>query len=592
MKKLFILIIAGAAAVASCTKEDAPGVSPNVKTNEVTIGATAGQIAGEDGTRAGYHHGVGMQWHAGDKIGLFTLTDALGRVPGANMNVEFTIDADGTYPSASANFTGELADEAIDPTYYICSYPYHPSANSLTSSANQLKVYFPETQYLVNEGGVMSINNLPMIARDTLDDDLLTFHPMIALFRLHVKLSDVAAEPITVKKLVVTSLPGTLTYNLSGFANVTGIQRVAPDNMAYGSTYISSWNSDSTNPVPNSSSVTVDCGDGIVVNGTDETIFYVGIAQSSSSGNKSGGFRFRFETDNGTSTRAYTKTTQMSIMAGNLYNLPLLEIDAPPVLPTVIMPDANLRKYLVANDYIEDTNDGNGTVRVVTPDLATLNLNSLPANAKVSSIVGLSDAFPNLTTLTLTGNNVVDLDLTGFTKLKTITYSGVYSGGVYQSPPLKTLDAHGLTELTTITALYSANLESLDISGCTALTRVTVYNGSTYHLMDRASNTTSIRFNNGISTPTYYPALKTLKAENLPQLSVVNDAASTTAVRNITIENISFKNCANLSSMTLGGYYQTTPNVTIKIFGTPLVAGFPGSITDYDPRYNVILTDI
>jgi hypothetical protein len=107
------------------------------------------------------------------------------------------------------------------------------------------------------------------------------------------------------------------------------------------------------------------------------------------------------------------------------------------------------------------------------------------------------------------------------------------------------------------------------------------------HLLDAGV----IRFDNKATYPSYYPALQTLKAENLTQITGVISAATSTTLRNITIKNMSFKNCANLASMTLGGYYQTTPGVTINIVGTPLVEDFPNSITDYDTRYSFIITE-
>jgi hypothetical protein len=260
--------------------------------------------------------------------------------------------------------------------------------------------------------------------------------------------------------------------------------------------------------------------------------------------------------------RAETKTTDISLSRATLYKLPTLELDAPATnFPTAVIPDAALRSALQDRDLIEDTNDGAGTVKIVDADATTINLDGV---AGITDITGL-EVFSELTTLSISGTRIVNLDLTPFTNLTSFT-----SNASAPNYDLISVDAHGLTTLTTLTLLNNNNMESLNISGCTALTGCYINTSASSIAYSSIINGSVLQL--GPSSAYYRPSLKTLTAEGLTQITKVvhaYEANPAIIAPDMTITNLSLKNCPNIASMILAGAKQKTA-VTINIVGTPL----------------------
>ncbi len=569
MKKAFyIFLTAGALTLAGCAKDDVPFVETK---RTVTLDAVAGDVVSEnvgEDTRGGLVEGLGMHWHEGDKISLFRRGGNGDHA--IDTNIEFTVSA-GSFPAKTASFTGELRDVdpgapfSQQPSHYVAVYPYapgatHPGLEELVADS-YVNTTLPAVQYYTNDNGIPGVKGIPMIARGPISDGTLNFHPMYAMLRLSVKLKPEFTEAITVKRVVV-SVSGTATGEyLSGKVRINGVGGQTGVNPQTMGNHSVTWDASA------SKSLTLDCGEGVVIDNTNETILYIGVPKpAGSGGGLYGGYEFSFETEDG-SAIAKTKTGRMVFENGVIYKLPTITINAPQAAVQAIIPDAELRAYLVGINAIEDLNDGNGTVNITNPDLQDLNLSTKAS--VIASIAGL-EAFTNLKTLNLTGTGIVNLDITHLASLETFTSRPA----MFQTSPVRSLNASGLKNLKTLSIVNNANLETLNISGCTALTRVECAGSAGTNMI----NGSTMQFAATFARTYMSPNLKTLIAEGLTQITrVTSYLGYGDASEHLTIPTISFKDCVNLNSMTLGGSVQTTA-ITMDITNTPLASN-PGGIT-------------
>lgn len=232
MKKITILA-AVVALLGSCAQNTEDTINPNSKAEGRTIYATFDNE--EEETKTYVENYKYLRWHAGDEISFFDATTHNSQYAFAGNDG----DAEGEFNAVA---TGE--GTAIATTYGV--YPYN-AATSI-SEEGVISVELPSTQaYGVNSFG-KGANTMVAVGKSATDDKLFFKN---ACGYLVVKLYNESSA--TVKSVV---LKGNDEENIAGAATITATHTGVPSvTMADTAT----------------TSVTIDCGEGVEIGTTAET---------------------------------------------------------------------------------------------------------------------------------------------------------------------------------------------------------------------------------------------------------------------------------------------------------------------------------
>lgn len=232
MKKITILA-AVVALLGSCAQNTEDTINPNSKAEGRTIYATFDNE--EEETKTYVENYKYLRWHAGDEISFFDATTHNSQYAFAGNDG----DAEGEFNAVA---TGE--GTAIATTYGV--YPYN--ANTTISTEGVITAELPAIQaYGVNSFG-KGANTMVAVGESATDDKLFFKN---ACGYLVVKLYNESGA--TVKSLV---LKGNYEEKIAGAATITATHAGVPSvTMAYTAT----------------TSVTIDCGEGVEIGTTAET---------------------------------------------------------------------------------------------------------------------------------------------------------------------------------------------------------------------------------------------------------------------------------------------------------------------------------
>ncbi|MBQ2796506.1 MAG: leucine-rich repeat domain-containing protein [Tidjanibacter sp.] len=232
MKKITILA-AVVALLGSCAQNTEDTINPNTKAEGRTIYATFDNE--EEETKTYVENYKYLRWHAGDEISFFDATTHNSQYAFAGNDG----DAEGEFDAVA---TGE--GTAIATTYGV--YPYN--ANTSISEEGVISVELPSIQaYGVNSFG-KGANTMVAVGESATDDKLFFKN---ACGYLVVKLYNESSA--TVKSVV---LKGNDEENIAGAATITATHTGIPSvTMADTAT----------------TSVTIDCGEGVEIGTTAET---------------------------------------------------------------------------------------------------------------------------------------------------------------------------------------------------------------------------------------------------------------------------------------------------------------------------------
>lgn len=232
MKKITILA-AVVALLGSCAQNTEDTIKPNTKAEGRTIYAKFDNE--EEETKTYVENYKYLRWHAGDEISFFDATTHNSQYAFAGNDG----DAEGEFNAVA---TGEGA--AIATTYGV--YPYN--ANTTISTEGVLSVELPATQaYGVNSFG-KGANTMVAVGESATDDKLFFKN---ACGYLVVKLYNESGA--TVKSLV---LKGNNEEKIAGTATITATYSGVPS--------VTMTDTATT-------SVTIDCGEGVEIGTTAET---------------------------------------------------------------------------------------------------------------------------------------------------------------------------------------------------------------------------------------------------------------------------------------------------------------------------------
>ncbi len=163
----------------------------------------------------------------------------------------------------------------------------------------------------------------------------------------------------------------------------------------------------------------------------------------------------------------------------------IVQKSANPVLGT--FPDANFRNYLINNGYIGEPTDEQNTCEVYDDGMKLTTLTApYSSSAPIASVEGVG-CFTELTTLTVSNLKITALDLSGNTKLTTLTANGcsvlesvdlsqnteLVSVSITSSKVLKKVDVHGKRKLTKL-LINTGVIEEVDLRDCPMLTDLNV----------------------------------------------------------------------------------------------------------------------
>lgn len=196
--------------------------------------------------------------------------------------------------------------------------------------------------------------------------------------------------------------------------------------------------------------------------------------------------KLNFHVDPAATTRGATITIQ-----GSGITRKIIVIQKDPDAIAVMIPDAGFRNYAIGQGWVIDLGANLCAVTETGQTATTLKYNPGWSGTKIQSLEGI-EAFPELTTVDVSGNNLKVIDLSKLTKVtsfncsdndylatvilgsNTITELSMYNGSydyIYNFKAL-TIAGEKLVSLNVaMTSWYAAydELESIDVSGCPAL---------------------------------------------------------------------------------------------------------------------------
>ncbi len=391
-----------------------------------------------EGSRAGWEGG-GMVWHADDRIGVFTETDA---------NVEFVRTAADTEPG-TASFEGILTG----PDRESDVYSYYPYSADAECEGGLLVLTAPETQTYVAEG----FGGLPMVAyhRGIPGNASLLFKNLYAVIALRL-----STEPQTAGKLILEqvifegkggeALSGRITADptsgepQAGFADAGGKRLV------------------------------LDCTAGpALALGTEPVTVHIAVPAI----DYPQGYRFTFVTNRGDIVRTAAKAGAVH-RRNVIYPVPELILPD----PAAVIPDPLFRKELVRLGYITETDD-EGRVNITEKGAQVTQMDI--GFIGIASLKGI-EYFPKLEELICSENSLSELDLSGNPAVTTLLcdYNELESLNISACTNMYELDCshNSLTELkgmpSSLTALNCSynDLTGLEIKNLAALNSLSCQN--------------------------------------------------------------------------------------------------------------------
>ena len=396
--------------------------------------------------------GKSVIWNEGDMVSLFN---------GKNVNEKYRVkEGEGGKSSTTlVKVTDSDSPAGSDATFdaNIAYYPYGTVNYTGKGSNHSLEVTIPNTQaYAQNSFGKGA---LPMVAvTASKDDNNLSFKNLFGLIKLQFKGSD------GVDKIKSITIKGNNGEKLSGKATVSCSNTTAPT-ISFGGAGIYGY-------------VKLDCADGVAINKTTATTFWIALPPVTFSK----GVTVTVELGDG---RTVTESTNRALTIDRSKVTPMAALTLTVENEELDVPDPAFKAYLLEN-YVDMDNDGVLTLNDAKEwNASKWQKNFYLPNKNIKSLKGI-EYFTSLESLTCDNNQLTTLDLsknTALTKLecngnqlttldlsKNTALTRLYCNG----NQLTTLDLSKNTALTSLDC-NSNQLTTLDLSKNTALTRLVCY---------------------------------------------------------------------------------------------------------------------
>lgn len=419
---------------------------------------SAEQIVDNSDTRTSIDANRNVIWSTDDRVSLFY---------GSTANAQYAVSTGAGTTKATFSALSAGSSGSSIATNVAC-YPYD-AATVLTASPLALNVTLPAVQTYLADSFGRGANAMAAVTADV-SDRALEFKNVLGALKLQLKGS------ATVKSIAISGNAG---EKLSGATVVTPVFGGAPS-VALSSSA--------------STIVTLDCPEGVVLNASTATSFYIMLPPLSFDS----GFSVTIVDSQG---RSMTKSTQNAIAVERATITPMAQFTYVGKSPNVLFDDANFKAAL-----LQLTVDGNTGSAKIDADLdgeisvdEAAAVTSITVNPYTSSIASLGgiEHFTNLTRLNCAGpgwsaadnkvlfGSITALDLSHNTKLDELycDYNHLTSIDVSLCTALTTLSSayNQLTEIdvTHNRALVSLNLlynsiTSIDLSKNVALSSLDV----------------------------------------------------------------------------------------------------------------------